>query len=53
MIAAMEQTDDMLGAQIDTISFSADDHTAMEIDDLAIYEMQKNGDEISFVPVEE
>ncbi|WP_420392099.1 ABC transporter substrate-binding protein [Acuticoccus sp.] len=53
VVAAMNETESWPGASIRSISFTADDHTAMEVDDLFIYEMQKDGDQIVFVPVSE
>jgi len=51
VIAAMEETSGSPSASIHSITFTPDDHVALGVDDLFIYEMTKDGDRIAFVPV--
>lgn len=52
VISAMEETTEFPGGQIESMSFSPMHHRAMTVDDLTIYEMKKDGDLVSLVPID-
>ncbi|WP_205042184.1 ABC transporter substrate-binding protein [Rhodoligotrophos defluvii] len=53
IIKALEETKDVPGVGIRSISFSPEKHTALGVDDLAVYEIGKEGDRISLKIVQE
>jgi branched-chain amino acid transport system substrate-binding protein len=53
IIKAMEEIKDFPGASIQKISFSPEKHRALGVDDLAVYEIDKQGDTIKLNMVQE
>jgi branched-chain amino acid transport system substrate-binding protein len=48
VIKALEETKDLKGASVKSISFTADEHTALRTSDLGVYQIAKSGDKIVF-----
>jgi branched-chain amino acid transport system substrate-binding protein len=48
VIKALEETKDLKGVAVKSISFSPSEHTALRPDDLGIYEIEKSGNKIVF-----
>jgi len=48
VVKAIEQTKDLQGASVRSISFTAADHVALKPDDLALYQFVKDGEKIVF-----
>ncbi|MDQ8727187.1 ABC transporter substrate-binding protein [Bradyrhizobium sp. LHD-71] len=53
IIKALEETKDFPAASIRAISFSPEKHRALTVDDLAVYEIDKQGDKVKLTIVQE
>lgn len=53
VVKAIEETKDLKGGSIHSISFSRDDHIALKPKDLALYQFEKSGDKIVFERVKD
>jgi branched-chain amino acid transport system substrate-binding protein len=48
VIKALEETKDLKGASVKSISFTPEEHTALRTSDLGVYQIEKSGDKIVF-----